>query len=209
MTTPLRLALALAVVLLGTSCAHTPDDGAEVALRSEWIASAQRTPLRHLDVPMKDQNGNARNLGALVDKPTLVTFFYTRCENDSKCSRTIGHLAGLQRQLEGAGLADKVRLLAITYEPHYDTPDRITRFAEARGLRFGENTLGIQLDERWQERVVDELQAPVSYSAGWVNAHGVEACLLDARGRVVRKYTTLLWENDQVTDDLKRVVDGH
>ena len=53
---------------------------------------------------------------------------------------------------------------------------------------------------------VDEIQAPANYNAGWINTHGVELSLLDRSGRVVRKYHTVLWDNDQVVKDLQQVL---
>ena len=54
----------------------------------------------------------------------------------------------------------------------------------------------------------EDNEAPANYNAGWINTHGIELSLLDAHGRVVRKYQTLLWDNDQVVKDLKRVLAG-
>jgi protein SCO1/2 len=179
---------------------------AGVPLLSPWVPAGQRSRLRNLDIAFKDQDGRSGTLGELIDKPVLITFFYTRCQNSRKCSLAVNHLGALQRQLDQAGIGEKVRLLAITYEPQFDTPERIHRYASDRGLRLGGNALAIQLDSGRHQRFVDELQAPVNYNAGWVNAHGVELSLLDAGGRLVRKYQTLLWENRQVEQDLRRLL---
>jgi protein SCO1/2 len=164
--------------------------------------------LTTLDVAYKDHAGHDGVLRDLIDRPVLITFFYTRCQNNRKCSMAVSRMAALQRQLGQAGLADRVRLLAITYEPQFDTPERIHRFATDRGFLLGPNALALQLDRRRNQRVVDEIEAPANYNAGWINTHGIELSLLDAHGRVVRKYQTLLWDNDQVVADLKRVLGG-
>jgi protein SCO1/2 len=171
-----------------------------------WIDAARRTPLHALDVSFKDHDGRDGVLRDLIDRPVLITFFYTRCQNSRKCSMAVSRLAMLQRQLAEAGLAGSVRLLAITYEPQFDTPARMNRFATDRGFALGENALALELDTRRNQRVVEELQAPANYNAGWINTHGIELSLLDGRGRVVRKYQTLLWNNDQVVEDLRRVL---
>jgi protein SCO1 len=179
---------------------------AAVDLQTPWAPIAERTRLQNLDIPFKDHDGRPGVLGNLVDKPVLITFFYTRCQNARKCSMAVSRLGALQRQLAQAGIEGQVRLLAISYEPQFDTPERINRYATDRGLRLGENALAIQLDSDRHQRLVDELQAPANYNAGWVNTHGVELSLLDARGRLVRKYHTLLWDNDQVVKDLRKVI---
>ena len=189
------------------SLARGPGDRrVEVPLSTAWIPIGERRQLKTLDVGLTDSNGRASQLGDLVDKPVLITFFYTRCENSRKCSAAVGRLAALQRRLAEVGMDRRVRLLAITYEPQFDTSERIGRYATARGLELGEDALTVRLDSVRHQQVVDELQAPVNYNAEWVNTHGVELSLLDAKGRLVRKYTTILWDNDQVTDDLKRIL---
>ncbi len=177
-----------------------------IPLFTPWTPAGERSRLRNLDIAFKDQDGRSGVLGDLVDKPVVITFFYTRCQNSRKCSMAISRLGALQRHLAQAGIEGRVRLLAITYEPQFDTPDRINRFATDRGLRLGENALALQLDTERHHQLVDELQAPVNYNAGWVNGHGVELSLLDAGGRLVRKYTTVLWDDDQVVKDLQRVL---
>jgi protein SCO1/2 len=175
-------------------------------LYSPWVAVSQRNRLQNLDITFKDHDGRAGVVGKLVDKPVVITFFYTRCQNAKKCSMAVSRLGALQRQLEKAGIGDQVRLLAISYEPQFDTPERINRFATDRGFRLGDNALALQLDTNRHQRLVDELEAPANYNAGWINTHGVELSLLDGKGRVVRKYHTVLWDNEQVVKDLRTVL---
>jgi len=178
---------------------------ASVPADAAWRPAAQRTRL-NLDIAYRDHDGRDGVLGRLVDKPVLITFFYSRCQNSKKCSMAVSRMGALQRQLVQAGMADRVRLLAVSYEPQFDTPERINRFATDRGLRLGPNALALQLDGAREQQLTDELEAPVNFSAGWVNTHGVELSLLDPNGRVVRQYQTILWDNDHVLKDVTRLL---
>jgi protein SCO1/2 len=171
-----------------------------------WIPAAERKPLQNLDIAFKDHDGRDGLLAKIADKPLLVTFFYSRCQNSKKCSMAVTRLGGLQRRLAQAGLDDRVRLLAISYEPQFDTPERLHRYATDRGFQLTPNALALQLDPARNQRLVEELNAPANYNAGWINTHGVELTLLDAHGRPVRKYHTVLWNDDQVVEDVKRVL---
>jgi protein SCO1/2 len=171
-----------------------------------WIAATNRVAAPRLDVPMTDHDGHAHSLKDLLDRPSVVVFFYTRCQNDAKCSMTMSHLAFLQRQLVREGIEERVRLIAITYEPQFDAPARLNRFATDRGLELGAQAVMVQVDPARQQQVIDELLAPVSYNTAWVSAHGVECSLLDAHGRLVRKYSTVTWDDDDVVADLKRLL---
>ncbi|HEV2805762.1 MAG TPA: SCO family protein [Chthoniobacterales bacterium] len=201
------LSTGLACLLLGASfAADTASPELTAPLYTPWVSAAQRRQLQNLDISFKDHADRPGSLRNFLNKPAVITFFYTRCQNGRKCSMAVSRLGALQQQLAQAGIADQVRLLAISYEPQYDTPERINRYATDRGLRLGDNALALQLDTAQQQRLVDELQAPVNYNSGWVNTHGVELSLVDAKGRLVRQYHTLLWDNDQVTDDLRRLL---
>jgi protein SCO1/2 len=208
METSVRLASAILTCwLLGASfAADDPPPDSNLPLYTAWLSAAQRKPLQNLDISFKDHAGRPGVLGNLLSKPAVITFFYTRCQNGKKCSMAVSRLGALQRQLVQAGIAGKVRLLAISYEPQFDTPERINSYATDRGFSLGENALALQLNGARQQQLIDELQAPVSFNAGWVNTHGVELSLLDAEGRLVRQYHTLLWDNDQVAEDLGRVL---
>lgn len=176
-------------------------------LYTPWAGAGQRATLQNIDIAFKDHSGREGVLRDVIDRPVVVTFFYTRCQNMKKCSMALSRLGALQRQLAGAGLADDVRILAITYEPQFDTPERIRRFASDRGFRLGDYAMALQLDPERHQKLVDEIQPPANYNAGWINTHGVELSLLDAMGRVVRKYHTVLWDNEQVVKDLQRVLE--
>lgn len=204
----LRLASITALCAVLAPCLSGAQEDTGIPRWTPWVPTAERAQLQNLDIAFKDQDGRPGTLGELIDRPVLITFFYSRCLNSRKCSMAVNRMGALQRRLAEDGIDGKVRLLAITYEPQFDTPDRLNRYATDRGLRLGENALALQLDMNRHQQLVDELQAPVNYNAGWVNAHGVELSLLDGQGRLVRKYHTVLWDNEQVAKDVKEVLAG-
>ncbi len=173
-----------------------------------WLEPTERHRLQNLEIALVDQDGRKYVLSQLIDRPVLLTFFYTRCQNAGKCSNTITRLTMLQQELTLRGMASDVRLLAITFEPEFDTPMRLKRYAVDRGLVLGNHALAVRLDSKGHAAFVEELDTPVGYSSGWVNTHGVEAVLLDAEGRLVRKYTTLAWEQAIVVADFQHLLAG-
>lgn len=173
-----------------------------------WEPEGEALGIGDLTLPFTDQEGETGRLAELVDRPVLLTFFYSRCQNSRKCPMTLSRLATLQKRLGEAGLEDRVRLLAVTFEPQFDTPERLKRYAVNRGLTLGPNARALRFAPPDQRTLVDDLRVPVSYNAGWVNGHGVELNLLDAEGRLVRKYHSVLWTGPRVVDDLRRLLDG-
>lgn len=220
------LSIALGVIILSMGCTSDPaltgaEDGAARPslacdppdapiqldrLATPWREPEERSRIHSIDVAYQDQDGRRGRVSQLADKPILLTFFYSRCQNAAKCSAAVTRMASLQRLLKQQCLDRDVRLLVITYEPQFDTPERLHRFGGDRGLMFGEDALALRLDEAGHQSFVDEIEAPVNYNAGWVNTHGVELNLIDADGRIVRKYHTVLWDNAAIEVDLRRVL---
>ena len=190
---------------------RSPTSGAtdNPAYVTPWLEPKERYGLRNREITVVDHEGRRHILSTLVDRPVLLTFFYSRCQNAGKCSTTISRLATLQRELTARGMERDVRLLAITFEPEFDTPMRLNRYAVDRGLRLGSHALAGRLDGDGHAMLVKELDTPVGYNSGWVNSHGVEAVLLDADGRLARKYRILGWNSAVVLDDFQRLLAGH
>jgi protein SCO1/2 len=118
---------------------------------------------------------------------------------------SVSRLAWLQKELEAEGLARDVRLLALTFEPAFDTPTRLKRFVQNRGFVPSAHAIAARLQEPGHEVLLHDLDIPVSYSAGWVNTHGVEAVLLDGDGRLTRKYTAT-WDVPMVVADVRTLL---
>lgn len=194
---------------LGTrNKSQTPEGTENLFYVTPWLKPTERYRLQNLEIALVDHEGRSYVLGELIDRPVLLTFFYTRCQNAGKCSTTIARLATLQHELTRRGMASDVRLLAITFEPEFDTPVRLNRYAVDRGLRLGNHALAVKLDSEDHAAFVKELDTPVGYSSGWVNTHGVEAVLVDAAGRLARKYRILGWNTAVVLDDFQHLLAG-
>ncbi len=131
--------------------------------------------------------------------PSIVVFFYTRCDNPLKCSLTVTKLARIQKLLEARGLADQIHTAAITYDPAFDLPERLRGYGQNRGVR---------LDARHRMlRAIDGVNAlrghfklGVNFIESLVNRHRIEAYILDGEGRVAASFERIHWDEQQVVD---------
>jgi protein SCO1/2 len=149
-----------------------------------------------VDVVLEDQDGRSVRFGDYVTgRPTVVVFFYTRCENPNKCSLSITRLAHLQREIRDHDL--DVRTAAVTYDPDHDDPTRLTAYGRDRGVVFGP-------DDRFFRTVagraaLDEyFQLGVGFGPTVVNRHRIELFVLDGAGVIVEALTRMQWRPDAV-----------
>lgn len=75
------------------------------------------------DLSATDQDGRQRTLSEWRGKVVAVTFIYTRCPLPDFCPRMDRHFAATQALIKGEqGLAERVHLLSVSFDPEYDTP---------------------------------------------------------------------------------------
>lgn len=119
----------LALVALGIA-AGPERRGPEGDWRADIAAWRHPEPLP--DLPLIDQDGRAFGLGDLRGTPVLVGFVFTRCGNVEACPLTMRRLVDVQ---EGWGPSDgPLRILVLTLDPDWDTPERLAAYARAHGL---------------------------------------------------------------------------
>jgi protein SCO1/2 len=131
-------------------------------------------------------------------RPSIVVFFYTRCDNPAKCPLTMYRFGSLQRLLQESGFGDSVGTAAITYDPEYDRPDRLRQFAESWGAKPSPRhrvlrTVGDFATLR------EHFGLGVNFGAsGVVNRHQLEAFVLDKNGRIAHTVTRRRWDEAEL-----------
>jgi protein SCO1 len=163
------------------------------------LAPRQRRQVDSLQsVEMEDQDGSRLTYREIfTGRPTIVAFFYTRCDNPNKCSLTITKLARLQHAIAKAGLGSRLATAAITYDPGFDLPARLRSYGLQRGAIFDDRNRFFRTTGN-----LDPLKEPfelgVNFGPAVVNRHRIELFILDERGRIAVTFSRLQWDVDDV-----------
>jgi cytochrome oxidase Cu insertion factor (SCO1/SenC/PrrC family) len=157
------------------------------------------------EVVLQDQDGELTTFGSfLVGRPSVVTFFYTRCMVPEKCSLTITKLARLQQQLTAGALADRINIAAITYDPAFDLPSRMRAYGLDRGMVLDrQNRLlraphGIEPLQRY-------FDLQVGFGATTVNRHRLELFVLGRKAEIAASFTRMQWDEQKIFSTLQRL----
>ncbi len=80
-----------------------------------------------------DSSGKSINLRDLTrGRVTVLSFIYTRCAAGKACPYATGVLNQLhQASTDDQLLAKNLRLLSLSFDPEYDTPQRLAEYSEA------------------------------------------------------------------------------
>ena len=131
--------------------------------------------------------------------PSIVVFFYTRCDNPLKCSLTVTKLARIQKLLEARGLADQIHTAAITYDPAFDLPERLRGYGQNRGVRMDARHRMLRATDG-VNALRSHFKLGVNFIESLVNRHRIEAYILDAEGRIAASFERIHWDEQQVVD---------
>lgn len=89
------------------------------------------------DTELTDQFGNVTGLRDEAGRFTLLTFIFTRCPVPDFCPLMSSKFGELQRRFDQGGIEEKVRLLSITIDPEFDTPEVLRQYGESLRADFG------------------------------------------------------------------------
>ena len=172
--------------------------GGSTAAATAPLSSGDAALVRPL--VLEDQDGSRRSFEArFAGRPTVVAFFYTRCENPERCSLTVTRLAGLDRRLRAARIHANVA--GISYDPGYDRPARLRTYGEDRGMAFSSRCSLLRTVDRF-DPFVEAFGLGVGYGPVTVNQHSIDVVLLDSDLAVTGRLSRRLWMEDDVIDAL-------
>ncbi len=154
----------------------------------------------------EDHQGQSITFGEFFrGQPSIVAFFYTRCDNPLKCSLTITKLGRVQKLLEAQGLTEKIRTAAITYDPEFDLAERILEYGKSRGLSMSSHNRMLRTVEGF-DPLRKYFKLGVNFIESLVNRHRVEAYVLDAEGRIAATFQRLHWDEEEVVKSAVEVL---
>jgi protein SCO1 len=181
----------------GDTCCALPSG---LAPMFSWAFGSRRgcEPIEH--TVFEDQDGTSITFKEFFrGHPSIVVFFYTRCDNPLKCSLTVTKLARIQKLLETRELAGEIRLAAITYDPAFDGPDRMRGYAQNRGVHLDASHRMLRAVDGF-DALRRHFKLGVNFIGSLVNRHRIEVYLLDTAGRISFSFERLHWDENQVVE---------
>ncbi|MEM7427909.1 MAG: SCO family protein [Pseudomonadota bacterium] len=191
----------------------TPPSGGDCCSRRAGAASVRKSEVRRQstrdigDIVLEDQEGHYKTFAeAFGGRPTMVGFFYTRCGNPNKCSLTVTKLGRMKAALKERGLAGRVNVAAMTYDPGHDTAERLEGYCGNRDLEFDDTNRAWRADPRRFSEIRQYFDLGASYVNSVVSRHDVEMFLLDERGELRSAFTKMQWEVAEAADHLAELL---
>jgi protein SCO1 len=158
------------------------------------------------DAALVDQTGAARPMSSFRGHRVALTFIYTRCPLPEFCPLMDRHFVAVQKEIKSTPSLADVRLVTVTFDPEYDTPEVLKTHAgrqradpaiwsfltgEPSEVAAFAKQFGIYT-ERAPERAIDI-------------THNLRTAVIAPDGRLVTVYTGNSWTPAELVADLKAI----
>jgi protein SCO1/2 len=153
---------------------------------------------------LTNQDGARVTSDTFRGQPFILTFIFTRCPVPTFCPRISNNFSELQAAIKSdPALAGKARLLSITLDPQFDTPEVLKSYAEHQkaDLRIWTFATG----EPSQVDSLTQSFAVFVQPEGGTISHGLATALIGPDGNLVKIWRGNAWKSSEVIEDLRQL----
>jgi protein SCO1/2 len=167
------------------------------------------------DGGLLDSSGKSLTLRDLTrGRVTVLSFIYTRCAAPKACPYATGVLSQLHRiSLEDEALAKRLRLVSLSFDPEYDTPQRLATYSEGiNGEKSGcEWRFATAKSRAELEKILDAYGQAVDKRSNPSDPQGplyhvLRVFLIDREGRIRNIYSAGTLDPRLVLADVKTLL---
>ncbi len=142
------------------------------------------------DFRLVDQHGRPFHLRDFRGKAVVLTFIYTRCPLPNFCPLMSKNFASLQERFEKQ-LPGKVQLLSVSFDPEFDTPETLRRYASLYQHDDKNWSFATGTSERI-DTVTGLFGLIREPSNGFIN-HDLRTALISPEGKLVHIWRSNVW----------------
>lgn len=171
---------------------------------SERLQQGEALP----DYAFLDEDGQTVRLSDYRGSVVAITFIFTRCPVPEYCPAMMRNFGNVDAILKDSPpLPAPWKLVTISFDPEYDTPEAMKRYGEA--FDYDPETWDL-LTSRTLEPI-EGIAANVGLKFGKSNGsylHNLRTVVLDPQGRITRTFTNEDWSPEELAAELLNAAGG-
>ena len=162
------------------------------------------------DQALVDQDGQSRALASWKGQVVALTFVYTRCPFPTFCPLMDRQFAAVQKAIkDDPALRGSVRLISVSFDPEYDTPEVLRKHAALRGAdpavwSYVTAPRG-EIDRFAAHFGMSILRGPTPADF----THTLRTAVIDREGRLAAVHTGNEWTPDGLLRDIRDATAKH
>jgi protein SCO1/2 len=153
------------------------------------------------DVLLVDQDGAPRQLSSYKGQRVVLTFIYTRCPDAEFCPLLNQQFAALQKIVKSTPALADVRLISISFDPEFDTPQVLKAHAAAQSADPAVWSFATG-DTQAITEFAAKFGVTVTSNGSPVLIHNLGTAVVDSQGRLTALYSNNQWSPTDIVADL-------
>jgi protein SCO1/2 len=151
---------------------------------------------------LTDQNGERITLEIFRGHPFVLTFIFTRCPIPNFCPLMSKNFTELQNAIKnGSGSLAQTRLLSISFDPDFDTPQILKAYADHE--QADRKIWAFATGEKSKiDNLTRAFSVYVQAEAGTIS-HGLATALIGEDGRIARIWRGNGWSPSEVIREIE------
>lgn len=155
---------------------------------------------------LTNQDGEPTSLVDAEGRWTLMTFIFTRCPVPTFCPKMSSNLTAIQKSVKGTPVEEQLRLMSITLDPEFDTPDLLKQYGAAVGSDFSNWTYATG-SKAEIDRLTSAFRVFVKEN-GITLDHTLCTVLISPEGVITHIWRGNAWTPGEVTEALAAQLEG-
>jgi protein SCO1/2 len=152
---------------------------------------------------LTNQDGQRITRESFRGRPFVLTFIFTRCPIPSFCPRMSNNFADLQSAIKaGTGKLAKTRLLSITLDPDFDTPQVLKE--HSAHLHVDPDVWNLATSDSKEIDALTQAFSVYRQAEGGTISHGLATALIDEDGKIDKVWRGNGWKPAEVIEEIKR-----
>lgn len=156
------------------------------------------------DCLLTNQLGQPLRLSDAKGRALALTFIFTRCPLPTYCPRMNKHFAEVSDALSQSGAPSNWHLLSISFDPEFDTPERLASYAGNYGSNPAHWTFATGATEEIR-RLGANFGLTFAREGGSFN-HNLRTVVVDAAGKVQKVFTNNEWKPGELIEEMKKAM---
>ena len=155
------------------------------------------------DYKFTNQFGAPISLSQFKGNALAITFIFTRCPFPTFCPRMSQNFEKAQKALKAKADAPKNwKLLSISFDPAYDTPERLNKYSQAYGIDT--DHWQFATGDLWNIDGITEQLGLTFYreTPTALPQHNLRTVVLDARGRLQKVFVGNEWTTEEFVSEM-------
>ena len=151
---------------------------------------------------LTDQNGERINSETFRGRPFVLTFIFTRCSMPNFCPLMSKNFTELQNAIKnGSGMLAQTRLLSISFDPDFDTPQILKSYADHE--QADQKIWAFATGEKPKiDNLTRAFSVYVQAEAGTIS-HGLATALIGEDGKIARIWRGNGWSPAEVIGEIE------